>query len=129
MGNPTGLWPTFTFHDADKMTQWLQTIGFTPLRIIRSDGDSNAVVHAELLWPAGGGIMYGQHSPDMTLDGSPGHASTYLVTEDVADVLQSAVDSGAEMVENVVEKDYGGQSATVRDAEGNLWTFGQYQPR
>ena len=49
MGNPTGLWPAFTFHDADKMTQWLQAIGFTPLRIIRSDGDSNAVVHAELL--------------------------------------------------------------------------------
>lgn len=125
----TGLWPTLTFQDAEKMTDWLQAVGFTPLQVYRSDGDTGVIVHAELLWPGGGGIMYGTHDPDNTLDGRPGQSAIYLVTDDVAAALTRAVDAGATTVRDMVEEDWGGQAATVRDIEGNTWTFGQYQPK
>lgn len=127
--NLAGLWPTLTFNDAEKMTAWLQTLGFTPLQIYRSEGDTGMITHAELLWPAGGGIMCGTHDPDNALDGRPGQAAIYLVTEDVPGALQRASDAGASILRDVVEEDFGGQAATVRDPEGNTWTIGQYQPK
>ncbi|MFD4405133.1 VOC family protein [Nocardia sp. NPDC058499] len=124
----TRLWPTLSFENADTMTDWLQAIGFTPLRVFRTDGDTGSIIHAELLWPEGGGVMYGTHDPDNTLDGRPGQSAIYLVTDDVPGTLTSAVDAGATVVRDVVEEDFGGQAATVRDPEGNTWTFGRYQP-
>lgn len=133
----TRLWPALSFADADRMTDWLVAVGFTTHQVYRSDGDRSdgagpdqlgAITHAELVWPGGGGIMYGAHDPGNELAGRPGQASIYLVTDDVPTALRRAVDAGATALRDVVEQPYGGQAATVRDPEGNTWTFGQYQP-
>lgn len=133
----TRLWPTLSFENADRMADWLLAIGFTTHQIYRADGDTSGdaepdqpgpVTHAELVWPGGGGVMFGTHDPGNELAGRPGQASIYLVTDDVPTALRRAVDAGATVVRDVVEEPYGGQAATVRDPEGNTWTFGQYQP-
>jgi uncharacterized glyoxalase superfamily protein PhnB len=128
----TRLWPALSFENADRMTDWLLAIGFTTHQIYRTDDDKpdqlGSVTHAELVWPGGGGIMFGTHDPGNELAGRPGQASIYLVTDDVPTALRRAVDAGATVVRDVVEEPYGGQAATVRDPEGNTWTFGQYQP-
>jgi uncharacterized glyoxalase superfamily protein PhnB len=128
----TRLWPTLSFANADRMTDWLVAVGFATHQVYRADGagpdEPGTITHAELVWPGGGGIMYGTHDPGNELAGRPGQASIYLVTDDVPTALQRAVDAGATVLRDVVEEPYGGQAATVNDPEGNTWTFGQYQP-
>jgi uncharacterized glyoxalase superfamily protein PhnB len=39
-----------------------------------------------------------------------------------------AVEAGAEIVRPLEDTDYGARGYTARDPEGNLWSFGNYQP-
>ncbi len=39
-----------------------------------------------------------------------------------------AAKAGAEVVRKLRDEDYGGRGYSVRDSEGNVWTFGSYYP-
>jgi uncharacterized glyoxalase superfamily protein PhnB len=123
-----GLWPTLTFTDVDAGIAWLSTIGFTEKEIHRDPDDPTVVVHAEMLWPTGGGVMFGSHRPNPDWPTRPGHSSAYLVTDDVDGVYAAAVGAGATPLREPRDEDYGGRGATVTDPEGNLWSFGDYAP-
>ena len=123
----TRLWHTFTVHDADAMMTWLKAVGFTEHATYRDDEDPGVVHHAEWLWPGGGGIMFGSARPDGALEGT-GPAAAYLVTDDPDAVFEAAVAAGATVVRPMVDEDYGGRGGSVRDPEGNHWSFGSYQP-
>ena len=124
----TGIWPTLTFTDADAGIAWLKAIGFTEKEIHRDPDDPTVVVHAEMLWPTGGGVMFGSHRPNPDWPTRPGHAAAYLVTDDVDGVFAAALDAGAKPLREPRDEDYGGRGATVTDPEGNLWSFGSYAP-
>ena len=51
------LWHSMSCSSADTMISWLGAIGFTEHATYRDDQDPSVVVHAEWLWPGGGGIM------------------------------------------------------------------------
>ena len=115
--------------DADRMLGWLKAIGFTEHAVHRSPDDPSLVAHAELVWPAGGGIMLGSHrteSPDWP--SQPSTASAYLVTDDPDGVYAAAIDAGGTSLYAPRDEGYGGRTAGVRDPEGNLWSFGSYRP-
>ncbi|MFC5730962.1 MULTISPECIES: VOC family protein [Nocardioides] len=119
------LWQCLAFHDADRMMEWLGAIGFVAHSTFRDD-DGN-VVHAEWLWPEGGGIMFGSERADSPLH-EPGKAGTYLVTGNPDRVFEAAVAAGATVQRPMVDHDYGGRGGSVLDPEGNHWSFGSYQP-
>ena len=121
------LWHTLSVGDADAMIEWLRAIGFTEHATYRDEADASIVHHAEWLWPDGGGIMFGTHRGDSPLAGT-GPAAAYLVMDDPDSVFDRAVAAGATVVRAMVDQDYGGRSGTVRDPEGNVWSFGNYQP-
>lgn len=121
------LWHTLSLRDADTMIGWLRAIGFTEHATHRDKTDPGVVQHAEWLWPDGGGIMFGTHRDDSPHAGA-GPAAAYLVTSDPDAVFDRAVAAGASVVQEMVGHDYGGRGGTVRDPEGNLWSFGDYQP-
>ncbi|WP_205472170.1 glyoxalase/bleomycin resistance/extradiol dioxygenase family protein [Nocardioides sp. SYSU D00038] len=123
----TRLWQTLTFRDCDAMMSWLAAIGFTEHATYRDEQDPSVVVHAEWVWPGGGGIMFGSPRPDSPV-AAPGASSTYLVTEDPDGVFARAVAAGASVDREVVDQDHGGRGGSVRDPEGNRWSFGDYQP-
>ena len=77
-----GLWPTLSFRDADAMIAWLEAIGFTDPHVYRDEQDPSVVVHAEMRWPGGGGIMFGSHREGNDVVSPPGHSAAYLVTDD-----------------------------------------------
>ncbi len=52
----------------------------------------------------------------------------YLVVEDPDRHFRRAVEAGAEVVRPLEDTDYGSRGYTARDPEGNLWSFGTYQP-
>ena len=123
-----GLWHTLTFTDADAGLAWLRAVGFTEQACYRDEADPSVVHHAELLWPGGGGVMCGSHRPNPDWPTQPGCAAAYLVTDDVDAVVTAAVAAGAVTLRAPREEEYGGRGATVRDPEGNLWSFGTYAP-
>ena len=121
------LWHTMSFRDADAMVAWLSAVGFIEHATYRDEADPGVVVHAEWLWPGGGGVMFGSLRPDGVVT-NVGGSSAYLVTEDPDDVFRRAVEAGATVVQDMVDQDYGGRGGTVADPEGNQWSFGSYQP-
>ncbi len=52
----------------------------------------------------------------------------YVITDDPDAVYERAVAGGAEITRGMEEADYGSRGFTVRDLEGNLFSFGTYIP-
>lgn len=123
----TRLWPSIRVANADAMIEWLAAVGFVEHATYRDESDQSVVEHAEWLWPAGGGIMFGSDRPD-GLGREVGSSSVYLITDDPDAVVTRALEAGGEVVRAVVDQPYGGRDGMVRDPEGNLWSFGSYQP-
>lgn len=121
-----GLWLTLRLRDVDAMTSWLAAIGFTEVATYRDD--AGTVVHAEHLWPAGGGVMFGADRGDSDWVQPAGTAAAYLVAPDPDATYAAAIAHGATSLYEPREPDHGGREAAVRDPEGNLWSFGTYAP-
>ena len=92
-------------------------------------GEDGAVHHAELRF-AGEWIMLGSTSSgsDGRLDLPSGPTWIYVVVDDPDAHYERAVAAGAEIVRDLKDEDYGSRGYTVRDPEGNVWSFGTYRP-
>jgi uncharacterized glyoxalase superfamily protein PhnB len=58
---------------------------------------------------------------------SGGPAEVYLVVDDVPAHYERVVRAGAEVVMPLTDRGYG-VMYTIRDPEGNVWSFGDYRP-
>lgn len=125
----TAVWPTLTFRDAPAMATFLtEAFGFRQTASYARQDDPSIIEHAEMRWPLGGGIMFGTAGKDDSPFGRrlPGTDSTYLVCDDPDALYTRATAAGAEVVRGLRDEDYGSRGFTVRDPEGNLWSFGTY---
>ncbi|MEU7633190.1 VOC family protein [Nocardia sp. NPDC049220] len=128
-GTRTAVWPTLSFRDARAMAAFLvAAFDFRQSALYTRENDPSIVEHAELRWPLGGGIMFGSAGKDDGPFGTrpPGHDAVYLVCEDPDALFARATAAGAEVVQGLRDEDYGSRGFTVRDPEGNLWSFGTY---
>ena len=124
---PPTVWPAFRAHDAHGLIRFLaDALGFE-VTAVYADGD--AVAHAELAWPPGGGVMLGsvRDDPDDAWPARPGTSAVYLVSDDVDGVHARAVAAGAVSVREPHDPPHGGRECSVRDPEGNLWSVGTYR--
>lgn len=127
------VWPCLNYADAHAAIEFLErAFGFEPKLVVPGD-DRRPVPHAELRTPWGGGVMLGSATTD-DQDGDAfasmptGVASVYVVVDDPDAVFERATAAGCEVVRPIVdETDYDQRGFTVRDPEGNLWSFGTYQ--
>ena len=123
----TRLWHTMAFADAGRMIEWLKAVGFTEHATYRDENDPSVVVHAEWLWPGGGGIMFGSRRPDGAVDNVGARRPTWSPTTRTASSSAPCA-AGASVERELVDQDYGGRGGSVADPEGNHWSFGDYQP-
>ncbi len=128
---PPTVWPTLRARDARALIRFLvDAFGFSETAVY---GDGEAVHHAELAWPLGGGIMLGSardSADDSAADlcsVQPGWGSCYVVTDDPDGLHARAVAAGAEITRPLNETDYGSREFAARDPEGNRWSFGTYR--
>ncbi|WP_029434250.1 VOC family protein [Blastococcus sp. URHD0036] len=122
---PPTVWPAFRAADAPALIRWLvDVLGFTETLVV--PGDDGLVVHAELAWPPGGGVMLGSARDDGGWDVQPGASGAYLVTDDVEAVWARVQAAGADVLRPLASPEYGGQEFSVRDPEGNSWSVGSY---
>jgi uncharacterized glyoxalase superfamily protein PhnB len=87
------------------------------------------VAHAELRWPLGGGVMLGStsHTEGLHAEMQPGVGWIYVVTDDPDALFARATAGGAEVVQGLKDEDYGSRGFSVKDPEGNHWSFGTYR--
>jgi uncharacterized glyoxalase superfamily protein PhnB len=126
------VWPTLRARDARALIRFLVgAFGFEEVVVYgdQPDGSGDTVVHAQLSWPEGGGIMLGsaRESPDDPWPVQPGSTGCYVVTADPDAVHARAVAAGAEITDPLHETDYGSRDFAARDPEGNRWSFGTYR--
>ncbi|GAA4021986.1 VOC family protein [Allokutzneria multivorans] len=122
------VWPSVGFTDVDAGIRLLtEVFGFVVTVVHRSD--EGVVEHAEARWPAGGGIMFGSRGKRGDW-GSLGPQGVYVVAPDTATLDQVwervEVAEGLEVLRKLHDTDYGSRTFDVRDADGNLWSFGTY---
>jgi uncharacterized glyoxalase superfamily protein PhnB len=129
MRNHPTVWPILSYRDARAAIAFLtKAFGFEERAVYTRDDDPSVVEHAEMRWPGGGGIMFGTAGKDDSPFGqrAPGNNAVYVVCDDPDSLFDRAVNAGAEVVRDLVDEDYGSRGFTVRDPEGNLWSFGTY---
>ncbi len=124
----TTVWPNFVYADAPAAVRFLvEAFGFEETFVVPGEGEG-VVAHAQLRWPLGGGIMLGSIRPDSILgERHAGAASVYIVTDEPDELFARATGAGAEVVLGLKDEDYGSRGFTVKDPEGNLWSFGTYR--
>ena len=132
------IYPCLGYRDAKAAIRWLcEAFGFEERMV--HPGTDREVAHAELsLGP--GIIMLGSASNDMaavdtdalTAGGEADFSripfALYVAVADVDAHCDRARAAGAEIVREPNDTDYGSREYSARDLEGNVWSFGTYQP-
>jgi uncharacterized glyoxalase superfamily protein PhnB len=123
--------PALRYRDADAGLQFLEAaFGAEPTSVHR-DGDG--VIRHAVVKVGGGLVMVGQAAEEGWLGGEPARplastVSLYVVVPDPDAHHERAVAAGANVVRPLEDMEYGSREYSVRDSEGNLWSFGTYDP-
>ena len=125
-----GAWPTLSYRDGEAALRFLtEVVGFTE-SVVHRGGAERPIAHAELLWPDGGGIMFGSVPTDKPWSGTaggPGTGTVYLSTDDVRAVADRVAVAGWTLLRELTETDYGSVDFAFLDPEGNAWSVGSYR--
>jgi uncharacterized glyoxalase superfamily protein PhnB len=124
-----GIWPAVAATDAPALIRFLvDVVGFTE-QLVVDEGDG-IVGHSQLQWPDGGIVQVATaNRPGNVYSRRPvGAGSVYVVTPDPAAVHRRCVAAGADIIDppRAVDYDPGGSVFSLRDPEGNIWSFGTY---
>ncbi|MGH8237603.1 MAG: VOC family protein [Steroidobacteraceae bacterium] len=129
--------PSMRYRDAKRALEWLQrAFGFERHAVY--ENPDGRVMHAEMKFGEAF-IMFGQvadtpfgkHMIQPSETGGRNTISPYVVMPeaDVEAHHRRAVAAGADIVDPLTKKDYGGSGYSARDLEGFVWSFGSYDPR
>jgi uncharacterized glyoxalase superfamily protein PhnB len=119
------IFPSLRYKDAPRAIEFLeQAFGFKRQMVV--DGENGTIAHAELSY-GDGMVMLGTDRDD-SYGSHAGQGWMYVVVEDVDAHYAQAKAAGAEMVRELEDQEYGSRDYSARDFEGNVWSFGTYQP-
>jgi uncharacterized glyoxalase superfamily protein PhnB len=125
------IFAALRYRDAQAALDWLkQAFGFQEKAVHR--GEDGGIQHAELRL-GDGLIMFGQYDDGGWMGGEPPNAlastvSIYAVVADPDAHHDRAKAAGAQIVRDLADQPYGSREYSARDLEGNLWSFGTYDP-
>ena|SRR3712207_2982763 len=125
------IFPALRYRDPRAAVEWLgRAFAFEPKAV--HEGPDGTIGHAELSY-AGGLIMLGTARPAeadaySAMAPRPGSGALYVLVDDVDAHHERARAAGAEVGMPPYDTDYGTREYTARDLEGNVWSFGTYDP-
>jgi len=126
--------PSLLYRHAPDAIEWLSRVfGFEKHAVY--PGSGNTIMHAELTL-GGGMIMLGSLNENaskrhLKLPAEPGNAQTHgvsLIVKDADEVYVRAQAAGAEILEAIEDKPFGGRGFACRDPEGYIWNVVTYNP-
>jgi len=119
------IWASVVSDDALKLRDWLLALGFTEDLMIPGER-GGSVHHCQLDWPEGGRVMLSS-SGERSTPCRPGTSSLHVVTSDPGAVMNRALSVGATVVHPLLDQtDYPSRDCTVKDPDGNHWTFATF---
>ena len=124
----TTVFPILRYQDPKAAVEFLErALGFE--RHAVHEGADGTIEHAELRH-GNGMIMVGavRDSEFGRIAPPPGSGAVYVAIDDADALHERAAAAGAEVVYGPRDQEYGSRDFTVRDPEGNLWSFGTYRP-
>ena len=123
-----GIWSVMTYADPDVGIRFLtEVLGFEELVMVRDA--EGTIRHSEYRWPDGGIVQVAGPDPSNPFLTEPGrNSSLYVITQDPHAVWARCQAAGVEVIREPEEPHYdpGGMGFSVRDPEGNAWSFGRY---
>lgn len=122
-----GIWGSMTYIDPDIGIRFVtEVLGFEELVLVRDD--DGGIVHSEYRWPEGGIVGISAADEGNPFLPPPGRNGLYVVTADPHAVWERCRAAGVDVIREPEEPHYdpGGMGFSVRDPEGNAWSFGSY---
>ncbi len=122
------VWPSIRCGDTRALIDFLvAAFGFEEQFSVPGE-DGKGIIHAQIRWPGGGGVMLGdaEGGDAFHLSLPFGPVSIYVVTDQPDALHDRAVAVGATIVRGLRDEDYGSRGFSATDPEGNLWSFGTY---
>jgi uncharacterized glyoxalase superfamily protein PhnB len=126
---PQNMYPVLRYRDAHAAIDFLcDAFGFERNAVYESS-DGTAVEHAQLAYK-GGMVMLSTERDDDDRGWGPhaGQAWIYVVVDDPDAHHDRAKAAGANIIRELEDQDYGSRDYSARDPEGNIWSFGTYNP-
>jgi PhnB protein len=122
------IWAAVFYRDALEGIRFLVDVFGFAERLVVTGADPRTVVHSELRWPEGGIIQVGTYDATNVYALPPGQQSLYVITADPQSIWERSVEAGLDVLRTLESPEYdpGGLVFSVRDPEGNGWTFGSY---
>jgi uncharacterized glyoxalase superfamily protein PhnB len=125
------IFPALRYRNARAAIDFLgRAFGFEPRMVV--DGEGGTVAHAELVLGDAMIMLGTARSPDGggydAVAPPPGSSALYVVVPDPDAHHARALEAGAEMVRDLADTEYGSREYSARDLDGNVWSFGTYQP-
>ncbi|WBH14993.1 VOC family protein [Sphingomonas radiodurans] len=129
--------PNLRYADAPRAIDFLcEAFGFERKAIYLDEQDSAVVQHAQLVWADRMLMLSSVKDSEFAkvaimktaAEAGGSTVSLYLIVDDVDAHADRARAAGAEIILEPSNQDYGGRGYTARDPEGNVWSFGSYDP-
>jgi len=129
--------PNLRYADAPRAIEFLcKAFGFERRAVYLDEQNPKIVQHAQLVWADRMIMVYSivdteyARAARMKTAAEAGGPTMglYLIVEDVDAHAAQARSAGAEIIIGPDDKDYGGRGYSARDPEGNVWSFGSYDP-
>jgi uncharacterized glyoxalase superfamily protein PhnB len=122
------------YRDAPAAIDWLcTTLGFEATLVVPNE--DGTIAHAQLSFGNSmimlGSVFDTEYGRLMKQPGEVGGfntQSTYLVVNNADLVYGRVLESGAKILLDIKDEDYGGRGFTCRDPEGHIWSIGTYDP-
>lgn len=130
-GRSGGVWAAVQATDARAMIRFaVDVLGFDE-ELVVAGADRTTVEHSQLRWPEGGVVQVATADrPGNVFARQPpaGGQNLYVITADPQAVHRRCVEANVEVVSPPASPDHDphGVAFSVRDHEGNLWSFGTY---
>lgn len=125
---PKNIYPVLRYRDAHAAIDFLcEAFGFERHAVYESD--DGAVEHAQLAFGSGMLMLSTETDADPRDWGKhAGNGWNYVVVEDPDAHYSRAKAAGATILRELEDQDYGSRDYSARDPEGNIWSFGTYDP-
>ena len=117
--------PTLRYKDAKAAIDFLErAFGFERKAVY--ENEDGTVGHAELTSGRGMVMLGTSGTGDKQFETA--HSSIYVIVADPDALYERAKAAGAEISRELEDMDYGSREFSALDPEGNVWSFGTYDP-
>lgn len=129
--------PCLRYADAPAAITFLRdAFGFEKRAVYADDADPHIVHHAQLVMDDAMIMLATAQDSDWTrasgmktvAEAGANTQAPYIIVSDVDGHCDRARGAGAEIIMEPEDQDYGGRVYSARDPEGNVWSFGSYDP-